>query len=43
VVDFRRIVSGDGYAWARVPLDLTGFEEGSVIGEASRLDWRAKD
>jgi hypothetical protein len=27
----------------RLPLDLTGFEEGSVIGEASRLYRRVKD
>jgi hypothetical protein len=41
VVDFRRIVRGG--AGACPPLDLTGFEEGSVIGEASRLYRRAKD
>jgi hypothetical protein len=40
-VDFQRIVRGD--ACARLPLDLTGFEEGSVIGEASRLYRRVKD
>jgi hypothetical protein len=40
-VDFRRIVRG--CACGRLPLDLTGFEEGSVIGEASRLYRRAKD
>jgi hypothetical protein len=34
-VDFRRIVRGG--AWGRHRLDLTGFEEGSVIGEASGL------
>jgi hypothetical protein len=40
-VDFRRIVRGG--ACARLPLDLTGFEEGSVIGESSRLYRREKD
>jgi hypothetical protein len=35
VVDFQRIVRGG--ACARPPLDLTGFEEGSEIGEASCL------
>jgi hypothetical protein len=40
-VDFRRIVRGD--ACARLPLDLTGFQEGSVIGKARRLYRRAKD
>jgi hypothetical protein len=41
VVDFRRIVRGG--ACLRLRLDLTGFEEGSVIGEASRLYRREKD
>jgi hypothetical protein len=40
-VDFRRIVRGS--ECARFPLDLTGFEEGSVIGEANRLYRRVKD
>jgi serine/threonine protein kinase len=40
-VDFRRIVRGGAYA--RLPLDLTKFEEGSVIGETSRLYRREKD
>jgi hypothetical protein len=40
-VDFRRIVRGG--ACPRLPLDLTAFEEGSVIGEASRLYRRKKD
>jgi hypothetical protein len=38
-VDFRRIVRGV----ARLPLDLTAFEEGKVIGKASRLYRRPKD
>jgi hypothetical protein len=46
-VDFRRIGRGGACAFAcacpGLPLDLTGFEEGSVIGEASRLYRRAKD
>jgi hypothetical protein len=37
VVDFRRIVRGCGLAWAGLQLDLTGFEEFSMIGEAIRL------
>jgi serine/threonine protein kinase len=40
-VDFRLIVRGG--AGAHLPLDLTAFEEGPVIGEASRLYRRAKD
>jgi hypothetical protein len=49
VVDFRRIVRGGARAGVgvgaclRLPLDLTAFEEGSVIGEASRLYRREKD
>jgi hypothetical protein len=42
-VDFRRIVRGGVGASARLRLDLTGFEEGSVIGEAIRLYRRVKD
>jgi hypothetical protein len=38
-VDFRRIVRGG----ARLPLDLTGFEEESAIGEVSRLYRRVSD
>jgi serine/threonine protein kinase len=40
-VDFRRIVRGG--ACARLPLDLTAFEEGSAIGEAGRVYRREKD
>jgi hypothetical protein len=40
-VDFRRIVRGS--ACGRLPLDLTGFENGSVIGEVSRLYRRVSD
>jgi hypothetical protein len=40
-VDFRRIVRGG--ACPRLPLDLTGFEEGSVIGEVSHLYRVEKD
>jgi hypothetical protein len=32
-VDFRRIVRSGACGCARLPLDLTGFEGGSVIGE----------
>jgi hypothetical protein len=39
--DFRRILRGG--ACARLPLDLAGFEERLLIGEASRLYRRAKD
>jgi hypothetical protein len=44
-VDFRRIVRGGAGACAiaGLPLDLTGFEEGSVIGEASGLYRRLTD
>jgi hypothetical protein len=42
-VDFRRIVRGGACARAPLPLDLTGFEEGSEIGEASGLYRRDKD
>jgi hypothetical protein len=38
-VDFRRIVRGV----ARLPLDLTAFEEGKMIGEASRRYRGVKD
>jgi serine/threonine protein kinase len=36
-VDFRRIVRGGECALARLPLDLTAVEEGSMIGEPSGL------
>jgi hypothetical protein len=42
-VDFRRIVRGGGCGCARIRLDLTGFEAGSVIGAASRLYRRGND
>jgi hypothetical protein len=42
-VDFRRIVRGGANACARLRLDLSGFEEGSVIGEASGLYRCVKD
>jgi hypothetical protein len=42
-IDFRRIVRGGGCACGRLPLDLTGFEERSVIGESSRLYRRLQD
>jgi hypothetical protein len=44
-VDFRRIVRGGacGCGCPRIPLDLAAFEEGSVIGEASRLYRHEKD
>jgi hypothetical protein len=40
-VNFRRSVRGDGCA--RLRLDLTGFEEGSMIGETSRFYRRGTD
>jgi hypothetical protein len=36
-------VTGGASARARIPLALTTFQEGSVIGEASRLYRREKD
>jgi hypothetical protein len=44
-VDFRRIERGGEFACAsaHLPLDLTVFEEGSMIGEASSLYRRMKD
>jgi hypothetical protein len=42
-VDFRRIVRGDAGACGRRPLDLTGFEEVSVIGVAIHLYRGEKD
>jgi hypothetical protein len=41
VVDFQRIMTGG--ECTRLALDLKAFEQGSVIGEARRLDRREND